>query len=74
VLAHRKELLQQNVKRVSTVVPFTMVGIYSAGLKTKDTHSPVIVAGIQSVAKKPYALGAFDRRADRRGAPGAAQR
>jgi DNA repair protein RadD len=39
VLAHRKELLQQNVRAVSTVVPFTMVGIYSAGLKTKDTHS-----------------------------------
>jgi superfamily II DNA or RNA helicase len=60
VLAHRKELLQQNVRAISTVVPFTMVGIYSAGLKTKDTASPVIVAGIQSVASKPYALGAFD--------------
>jgi len=60
VLAHRKELLQQNVKAVSTVVPFTMIGIYSAGLKTKDTNSPVIVAGIQSAAKNPYKLGAFD--------------
>jgi DNA repair protein RadD len=60
VLAHRKELLQQNVRAISTVVPFTMVGVYSAGLKTKDTSSPVIVAGIQSVASKPYALGAFD--------------
>jgi DNA repair protein RadD len=60
VLAHRKELLQQNVRAISTVVPFTMVGIYSAGLKTRDTASPVIVAGIQSVASKPYALGAFD--------------
>jgi hypothetical protein len=37
-----------------------MIGIYSAGLKTRDTSSPVIVAGIQSVASKPYALGAFD--------------
>jgi DNA repair protein RadD len=60
VLAHRKELLQQNVKAVTSVVPFTMIGIYSAGLKTKDTSSPVIIAGIQSAARKPYDLGAFD--------------
>lgn len=60
ILAHRKELLQQNMRAVSLVVPFTMVGVYSAGLKTKDTSSPVIVAGIQSVASNPYKLGAFD--------------
>lgn len=60
VLAHRKELLQQNVKAISTVVPFTSIGIYSAGLKTKDTSSAVIVGGIQSVASRPYDLGPFD--------------
>lgn len=60
VLAHRKELLQQNVTAVTRSIPFTMVGIYSAGLKTKDTEHPVIVAGIQSAARNPYKLGAFD--------------
>lgn len=60
VLAHRKELLQQNVRAVSQSIPLLSLGIYSAGLKTKDTSSPVIVAGIQSAAKNPYKLGAFD--------------
>lgn len=60
VLAHRKELLQQNMKAVLRSIPATMVGVYSAGLKTKNTTSPVIIAGIQSAARNPYKLGAFD--------------
>lgn len=60
VLAHRKELIQQNVKAVATVMPLGRIGIYSAGLKRRDVDVPVLVAGIQSVGKKPYAIGAFD--------------
>lgn len=60
VLAHRKELIQQNTRAVLTRMPVTAVGIYSAGLKRKDRSHRVIVGGIQSVARNPYSLGAFD--------------
>jgi superfamily II DNA or RNA helicase len=60
ILAHRKELIQQNVRAVASVMPLDQIGIYSAGLKRRDTTSPIIVAGIQSIARKPYDLGAFD--------------
>ena len=36
------------------------MGIYSAGLKSRHTREPVIVAGIQSVYDKADALGRFD--------------
>jgi DNA repair protein RadD len=60
VLAHRKELIQQNVKAVASVMPLGRIGVYSAGLKSRDTTSPIIVAGIQSIARRPHDLGAFD--------------
>lgn len=60
ILAHRKELIAQNVRAVSSVMPLGQIGINSAGLKSRDLTSPIIVAGIQSVARKPYEMGAFD--------------
>src|SRR5690348_4283222 len=60
ILAHRKELIAQNVRAVTTVMPLGEVGIYSAGLKSRDTTSPIIIGGIQSIARRPYDLGAFD--------------
>jgi DNA repair protein RadD len=60
ILAHRKELIAQNVKAVTSVMPLGQVGIYSAGLNSRDTTSRIIVGGIQSVARRPYDLGAFD--------------
>jgi DNA repair protein RadD len=60
ILAHRKELIQQNVKAVASVMPLGQIGVYSAGLKMRDVSAPIIVAGIQSVAKKADVLGAFD--------------
>lgn len=60
ILAHRKELIAQNVRAVATVMPLGQIGIYSAGLKSRDTTSPVIVGGIQSIARRAYDLGAFD--------------
>jgi DNA repair protein RadD len=36
------------------------VGIYSAGLKSRDTMNRVLFAGIQSVHKKAWHLGFFD--------------
>jgi DNA repair protein RadD len=60
ILAHVKELLQQNAEKVSLHAPELDVGIYSAGLNRRDTDHAVIVAGIQSVYKKACELGKFD--------------
>lgn len=60
VLAHVKELLQQSVARIQALCPTIKVGLYSAGLKSRDTQEPIIVAGIQSVHDKANILGRFD--------------
>jgi len=60
VLAHVKELLQQSVDKLKQVGPGLPVGVYSAGLKRRDTEHAVIVAGIQSVYQRAAELGAFD--------------
>ncbi len=60
VLAHVKELLEQNADKIRKLCPELIIGIYSAGLKSRDTSEPVIVAGIQSVYNKACDLGAFD--------------
>jgi DNA repair protein RadD len=57
VLAHRKELLQQNADEIRSLIPGVDVGIYSAGLKSKEIHNAVVVAGIQSVFRKAADLG-----------------
>lgn len=60
ILAHVKELLEQNAGKVRALCPDIKIGIFSAGLKSRDTDEPVIVAGIQSVYDKACDLGAFD--------------
>lgn len=60
ILAHVKELLEQSADKLRVVCPEVDFGIYSAGLKRRDTQHPVIVAGIQSVYKRAYELGAFN--------------
>ena len=60
VLAHVKELLEQNADKISRLCPELQVGIYSAGLKSRDTRESIIVAGIQSVYNKACELGSFD--------------
>ena len=60
VLAHVKELLQQAADKLQAVCPDVSVGVYSAGLGSRDTQEPVIVAGIQSVYQKADVLGHFD--------------
>jgi DNA repair protein RadD len=57
VLAHRKELLQQNADEIRGLIPGVDVGIYSAGLKSREIHNTVVVAGIQSVFRKAEDLG-----------------
>jgi DNA repair protein RadD len=60
ILAHVKELLEQTADKLRAVCPEVEFGIYSAGLKRRDTRNPVIVAGIQSVYKRACELDAFD--------------
>ena len=60
ILAHVKELLQQAADKLNAICPEVSFGIYSAGLKRRDTTHPVIVAGIQSVYKRACELDAFD--------------
>jgi len=60
ILAHVKELLEQNADKVRRLCPELKVGVYSAGLNSRDTRESVIVAGIQSVYNKACDLGRFD--------------
>jgi len=62
ILAHVKELLEQAVDKLHAMAPdlWNRIGVYSAGLKSRDTDHPIIVAGIQSVYRRAAELDAFD--------------
>jgi len=62
ILAHVKELLEQAVEKLHTMAPdlWNRIGVYSAGLKSRDTDHPIIVAGIQSVYRRAAELDRFD--------------
>ncbi|MEX2187396.1 MAG: DEAD/DEAH box helicase family protein [Pirellulales bacterium] len=60
VLAHVKELLEQTADKLRLVCPEIAFGVYSAGLKRRDTTHSVIVAGIQSVYRRACELDVFD--------------
>lgn len=60
ILAHVKELLEQSADKLRAVCPEIEFGVYSAGLKRRDTRNPVIVAGIQSVYRRACELETFD--------------
>jgi len=60
VLAHVKELLEQAADKLKRIAPDVDFGVYSAGLKRRDTEHSVIIAGIQSVYKRACELGPFD--------------
>ena len=60
ILAHVKELLEQTAGTLVKIAPDLDIGLYSAGLKSRDTAHSIIVAGIQSVYKRACELGRFD--------------
>jgi len=60
VLAHVQELIEQNAGKIKHFLGDNFVGIYSAGLKQKDMHHPVIAASIQSIYKKAFEFEPFD--------------
>ena len=59
VLSHVKELLVQDAEKITLAWPEAPVGIYSAGLGSKQTNI-ITVAGIQSIWKKAGDLGHID--------------
>lgn len=56
VLAHVRELVQQNHDEFVALCPEISTGIYSAGLNSRDVKNSVIFAGIQSIYNKVYSL------------------
>ena len=57
VLTHVKELIKQNHKSMKKFWPRSPAGIYSAGLKLKQSNFQITFGGIGSVAKKPELFG-----------------
>ena len=54
ILAHVKELIEQNAKELHALMPSADIGVYSAGLGKKQLHRQVTFAGIQSVWKRAF--------------------
>lgn len=60
ILAHRQELVKQNSEEMTDSWPGADVGVYSAGLRRKDTGHSILYAGIDSVYKLGGTLEPFD--------------
>ena len=60
ILAHRKELVQQNYEKFTTSSPYSLTGIFSAGLGKKDYESNILFASIDSIYKKSGEFAPFD--------------
>jgi DNA repair protein RadD len=52
VLAHRKELVEQNALELAGVDPTLSIGVFAASLRRRETRSSVTFASIDSVAKR----------------------
>ena len=62
ILAHVKELLEQTKDKIYEVAPEMgmKTGVYSAGLKSRDTGYPITIAGIQSIFRRACEFDPFD--------------
>jgi len=59
-LSHVKELIQQVADHISKIAPELPIGIYSAGLNSRDLGYPITVAGIQSAVNAVKDFGSID--------------
>ncbi|QBZ71736.1 hypothetical protein [Pseudomonas phage KP1] len=50
MLTHVKELIEQNAEKLMGVWPNAPLGVYSAGLNSRDMIMPIVFGGVQSVA------------------------
>lgn len=60
VLAHVQELVQQNADKMRIVWPEARIGIYSAGLGSRDMNYRTTFASIQSIWKRACDFDPFD--------------
>lgn len=60
MVTHVKELIEQNANVMRKVWSEAPLGIYSAGLKLKQTAHPIVFGGIQSMIKHPALFGHRD--------------
>lgn len=58
VVQHRKELIRQNFDKINALVPCEItIGLYSAGLKERQSDQQIVLSGIQSAYKKAELFG-----------------
>lgn len=60
VVTHVAELLVQNLDKLTTLWPTAPAGVYSAGLKRRDLHLPILFCGIASIFRQVDKLGRID--------------
>lgn len=60
ILTHVKELIRQDYDELLSYWAEAPAGIYSAGLKQRDTEYPITFAGIASIHRKPELFGHVD--------------
>jgi len=60
LITHVSELIKQNAEVLQAVWPQAPLGIYSSGLKLKQSAFPIVYAGIQSAIKSPTCFGHRD--------------
>jgi DNA repair protein RadD len=60
VLAHRKELIEQNFQEFVRLMPLADVGIYAAGLGKRDDERAITFASIDSIYKRAGEFPPFD--------------
>ncbi|CUS06487.1 putative helicase [Acinetobacter phage Loki] len=57
---HVKELVEQNASKLNKMWASAPIGIYSAGLKQKESYAPIVFGSIQSMANNPELFGHRD--------------
>ncbi len=60
ILAHRKELIEQNASELQGMCPDYSVGIYSAALGRRDYDADILFASIDSIYKRAGDFTPFD--------------
>lgn len=61
MLTHVKELIEQNLDKLLKLWPTAPAGVYSAGMKRKESHFPITFGGVGTVAKaSPDRFGRID--------------
>lgn len=60
VLTHVKELIEQNFDKLLQLWPTAPAGVYSAGLRKRESKYPITFAGIGTVARRPDLFGHVD--------------